>query len=64
MMRKNRLWIAFMILGIMFATTICYLTMRNNVGKQFADGKLVQVTEPGCRELTVQDSDVKISLKY
>lgn len=46
MMRRNRMWIAVMVLGIMLATTICYLTMRNNVGKQYADGKLVQVTEP------------------
>lgn len=63
-MRRNRMWIAFMILGIMLATTICYLTMRNNVGKQYADGKLVEVTKPDCRELSIQDSNVKITLKY
>ncbi|MCH5267155.1 MAG: hypothetical protein J1E62_02320 [Lachnospiraceae bacterium] len=53
MMRRNRMWIAVMVIGIMLATTVCYLTMKSNVGKQYADGKLVQVTEPDFQELTM-----------
>lgn len=52
-MRRNRLWIAAMVLGIMLVTTVCYLTMRNNVGKQYADGKLVQEDDPDFQELTM-----------
>lgn len=42
-MNRDKVWIALMIFGIMLITTVCYLTLRNNTGKQYADGEIVQV---------------------
>lgn len=42
-MNRNKIWIALMIFGIMLITTVCYLTLRGNTGKQYADGEIVQI---------------------
>ncbi|MCI5640637.1 MAG: hypothetical protein MR316_06630 [Lachnospiraceae bacterium] len=42
-MQKKGLWFVFAVIGVMAATTICYLSMRDQIGKQYADGKLVQL---------------------
>lgn len=42
-MNRNKVWIALMIFGIMLITTVCYLTLRGNAGKQYADGEIVQI---------------------
>ncbi len=45
-MRHNKVWIALMVFGIMLITTVCYLTLRSNANKQYADGEIVQITDP------------------
>ena len=44
-MNRDKVWIALMIFGIMLITTVCYLTLRNSTGKQYADGEIVQVND-------------------
>lgn len=41
-MRRNRLWFMMLIIGIVLATTICYITMRRHTGEEYAGGKIVQ----------------------
>lgn len=52
-MQRNKFWIALMVFGIMLITTVCYLTLRGNSTKQYADGKMVQVDDPDYKEITV-----------
>lgn len=52
-MQRNKFWIALMVFGIMLITTVCYLTLRGNGAKQYADGKIVQVSDPEYQEITV-----------
>lgn len=35
-----------MVFGIMLITTVCYLTLRGNTQKQYADGEIVQILNP------------------
>lgn len=52
-MNRDKVWIALMIFGIMLITTVCYLTLRNNTGKQYADGEIVQVND-------MEDQDIRL----
>lgn len=45
-MRRNKVWIALVVFGIMLITTVCYLTLHGNTNKQYADGEIVQISNP------------------
>ncbi len=45
-MQRNKVWLVLMVFGIMLITTVCYLTLRENSHKQYANGEIVQIINP------------------